>query len=85
LKPQRWPVFNSISPQWLSTEQAALPQFACLVWADPATDRAFFVRRTNSGKSEQIFHAHFADAYTGWAVGTDGTIPVTRDGGRAKN
>jgi hypothetical protein len=55
-------------------------QFVGLAWADPATDRPFFVRWTNL--SNKFIHSvHFADAHTGRAVGLDGTILATRDGG----
>ena len=56
-------------------------QFVGLAWAEPATDRPFFVRWTNTRNNELLHNVHFADARTGWAVGTDGTIVATRDGG----
>jgi photosystem II stability/assembly factor-like uncharacterized protein len=52
-----------------------------LAWADSATDRPFFVRWANSGNNRHFRSVHFADAHTGWAVGDDETILVTRDGG----
>jgi photosystem II stability/assembly factor-like uncharacterized protein len=57
------------------------PHLTDLAWADPATDRPFFVKWTDTGNNRLIFNVHFADAHTGWAVGDDGTILATRDGG----
>ena len=62
----------------------ALPQFAVLARAEPATDRPFFVRwadwadPVDSGDFDGV---HFANADTGWVVGEGGTILATHDGG----
>jgi Segregation and condensation complex subunit ScpB/Photosynthesis system II assembly factor YCF48 len=56
-------------------------QFVGLAWAESATDRPFFVRWALSGNNQSILSVHSADAQTGWAVGTGGTILATRDGG----
>jgi photosystem II stability/assembly factor-like uncharacterized protein len=52
-----------------------------LAWADSATDRPFFVRWADIGNNDAIRSVYFADAHTGRAVGLDGTILATRDGG----
>jgi len=49
--------------------------------AEPMSDRAFFVRWTDSGNNKELLGVHFADARTGWVVGRGGRIVATRDGG----
>ena len=56
-------------------------QFVGPAWADPATDRPFFVRWVDARINAYIRGVHFADPHTGWAVGGGGTILATRDGG----
>src|SRR5215471_17714466 len=52
-----------------------------LAFAEPSPNRAFFVKWADSGNNKFLHGVHFADARTAWAVGQNGTIVATRDGG----